>query len=72
MEAGINLLMYFKLGSQAIFFLTILVFLVFSLSLAYHTKEYSLDTKKAMATFSIYLIVAATLIIAMTGELLSL
>jgi len=63
---------FLSVGAEAIFFLSILIFLIFSISLGYHISQYSLNKPKATTAFMMYLIVSAILIVSMTVTLFAI
>jgi hypothetical protein len=66
MQATIDLTPFLGVGAEIVFFLTVLIFLGFSVSLGYHLYKYSLNRPKATTALMVYLIVSAILIVSMT------
>jgi hypothetical protein len=72
MQAKLDLTPFLGIGAEAIFFLTILIFLVFSVSLGYHLMQYSLNKPKATTALMVYLIISAFLIVCMTATMFAI
>ncbi len=72
MNATLNLTPYLGFGAEALFLLTIVLFIGFTISLAYHMFRYSLNRAAVTTWFTVYLVGSAILLGSMIISLIAL
>lgn len=72
MNESFNLTPYLGFGAEALFLLTIAVFVGFTVSLAYHMFRYSLNRAAVTTWFTVYLVGSAILLVSMLVSLIAL
>ncbi len=74
MELGTTLDLTPYLGTlvEGTLYLSVLLFIIFSLVLGYHVKQYSLNTGRALSLFFTYVVGGILIIISMTTAFLAL
>lgn len=55
-----------------LFFLSVLIFILFTLALTYHVLQYTINTKRAKLAVALYLIISGALLLAASIALLNL